>query len=249
MVPRSVASNCCVSGVKGDGVRAGGGKRARCANYAEQAVEQGNRNLAERCGFRGQQWHVNFNRHFDYCMDVRRLERQRQLRVRTRKLKQCDQQQQARRRVRCGHLARLAVQQSRTNINNRCGFSGRYWNTSLNRQIEMCQDELSARGRRSLYNLSKFEKREDRLRRCMMRGGGVRDNACDDFSKAAINHYARSVRYRCGLSSDVWNDNYDLQYDWCRSARPPERSQRLAVMNNQIKRCKKRRGWKKIFKF
>lgn len=245
-------ADCCVSGVKGDGAIArgrGDGKRGRCAEYAERAVSQGAENLRGRCGFRGEIWHQNYNRHFNYCMDVRGRVWRATEREREGQLGACERRMQARLNLRCDHLARLAVQQSRTNAENRCGFSGPYWNTSFRQQVRLCQDEGAAQGRKTRYNLARFEKREGRLRRCMLHGGGARDKACDDYADAAVNHYKRNLRYRCKLNSDVWNDNKELHYNWCQKSASGERSRRLAVMNNQIKRCKKRRGWKKIFKF
>ena len=252
LVPKSVATNCCVSGVKGDrriGAGGRGQKRAKCDDYAIGAIEQANLNLQQRCGFRGRAWHVNYDRHFNYCMDNRGRDRRALNTDRQAKLDRCEQQFTSRRNARCDHLARLAVQQSKSNIDNGCGFSAPYWNTSLNRHMRMCRDEGADRGSATRYSADRFEKREHRLRRCMLRGGGARDTACDNFAKAAISRFEQSVKYRCRYSDNIWNDNYDLQYNWCRRTNESERAKRLDAMRYQVKRCKKRRGWRKIFKF
>ena len=252
MVPKSISSACCVSGVKGDrrfGAGSSGRKRARCDEYALRAIDMSNGNLEKRCGFRGQNWHVNYDRHFNFCMDNRGRDWRAVEDRRKVKLEQCERQFGARRGARCDHLARLAVQQGKTNRENGCGFDAPYWNASRDRHLRMCRDDGADQGRQTLYSQDRFEKRERRLRRCMLRGGGARDKACDDFTKGAISRYQQSLKYRCRYSDSIWNDNYDLQYNWCRKVSVAERAKRLDLMRYQIKRCKKRRGWRKIFKF
>ena len=154
-----------------------------------------------------------------------------------------------RRRGRCGHLARLAIEQNRSNVENRCGFDGPYWHSSRRRHVDACRGERTGRGERRRYNINRFEKREERLRRCMAGGGGRRDQACETFTTTALSWYQHSLKYRCKYSDSVWNDNSDLQYNWCRRASKTERAKRLDTMRYQYKRCKKRRGWRGIFKF
>ena len=153
------------------------------------------------------------------------------------------------RRGGCGHIARMAVQQQRTNVQNNCGFDGPYWHGARRKHVDACRAERSGRGNRSRYSIARFEKREARLRRCMVGGGGRRDEACENYANAAITRYQQSLKYRCKLSNSVWNDNGDLHYNWCRRASVAERTQRLNTMRLQIKRCKKRRGFRGIFKF
>ena len=153
------------------------------------------------------------------------------------------------RRGRCGHLARLAIAQNQSNIGNKCGFDGPYWHNSRRRHVRDCRDDGAGRGERTRYNIARFEKREERLRRCMAGGGGRRDQACEVFTTAALARYNQSLKYRCKYSDSVWHGNSDLHYKWCRRVNVTQRAKRLDTMRYQIKRCKRRRGWRGIFKF
>lgn len=60
-----------------------------CAGYALTAVLQNIENITKNCGFTGERWHSDYNRHFEWCMRVSKDISQSETFARANALKQC----------------------------------------------------------------------------------------------------------------------------------------------------------------
>jgi len=86
-VPAAQTSQCCVSGVVQAPPRPG--RADACNSYARTAVRQNRANIRRGCGFGGPRWQSNFDNHFNWCMNVRRRQRERESRARDDQLAAC----------------------------------------------------------------------------------------------------------------------------------------------------------------
>lgn len=106
-----------------------------CGAYATAAIEQQNQNVALGCGFSGNAWHTDFQRHFGWCArpDVRMENLTTEDYARKDALAKCSARQAS-----CQAYAQQAVSAQQFNVQNNCGFSGGAWHTDYQRHYGWC---------------------------------------------------------------------------------------------------------------
>jgi len=162
VVGESVRNNCCVSGVKRQAAsRPGGSLQRFCSDYAKQATDAQNANLAGRCSYKGNRWHTNFTPHYQYCLRVSRAETDGETEIRKNMIDRCRSHAGGSKQKRCDHYARISVEQASTNREAGCGFSGPGWNGRLRRYMKRCQQQRRA------VSLDATLRRERQLRACL----------------------------------------------------------------------------------
>ncbi|KAG1707817.1 WSC domain-containing protein [Nymphon striatum] len=130
-----------------------------CKAYANNALAQQRLNQSKGCGFGGVHWHLNHNRHYNWCMKTTPTLRYQQTKIRQDLLTRCGQTG-GKAKV-CKNYANNAIAQQRVNINRRCGYSGGgRWHTNYNNHYNWCMKTKSA------SHASEMKFRKDALARC-----------------------------------------------------------------------------------
>ncbi len=232
-------NNCCVSGVKKiarhDHDHGHGRERRewRCVRYAEAAIEQYNQNLRQRCGLKGRHWHNNFNRHYNFCMDVRRARLRAVREERADELDEC-RVRMRRVRVRCNRYARAAVRDFEENKRLHCGFGeSRFWGNSKIwhgdevRHFQWCAKVKPARLER------RAEHRAEDLSECR-----IEARKCDDFANRAVRHQRLNKRWRCGYEGPRWNASRHYHHERCMQMSDWRRKRDLRIRRKRIQACR-----------
>lgn len=137
----SVRNNCCVSGIKKQRGAGRGSKQRFCSDYATTAVKAFEKNLSERCGFRGQRWNNDYSPHYQYCLRVARDKANAETAMRRTMIEQCRSHAVNSTNRRCNHYARIAVEQATTNRKASCGYGGRRrWSLHLRDHVRRCRN-------------------------------------------------------------------------------------------------------------
>ena len=243
-VPPPADNPCCVSGVKRVADSGPETQERRCAAFANRAIEQQEQNLAERCGYTGPLWHLNYGRHYRRCLSLGPAERRAERVERRDALKACIQYADRSRRLECDHYARLAVAQSRTNQDNACGLTGRRWSGRYQRHFDWCM------GAQRAVRWDEAARREAGLARCLAGFAGPRNQACADFARILVKQFRKNEKYRCGRSGPHWHGDEARHYLWCTQNSPAARERVMRRHRKAIKKCKSvGRALKFIFKF
>jgi hypothetical protein len=136
-----------------------------CERYAQTAVEQNRQNLERRCGFSGIRWQSNFRRHFEWCMAGSNARiAPRETEARERQLAQCGRGAGAgeRQEAFCRRYAQTAVEQNQQNLERKCGYTGRRWQSNFSNHFEWCMSGNNWR----LFAAKEQEARAAELNRC-----------------------------------------------------------------------------------
>ena len=230
-VPAARPNNCCVSGVKKVARKGPPGRKA-CIRYAQKAIDQQDTNLLRRCGFKGKEWHGNFQRHFRYCKNTKPRRREATLDDRTEALEQC-RTRVTRVKARCDRYAVAAVKDFRENRRLNCGFGdSRFWgNPGIWHRYRVRHFQWCAKVKPKAL-LRRSDLRADHLSQCR-----VASRACDDFSTRAVRHQRRNTRNRCGFKGPAWNSDKGFHHERCMAMADWRRTLDLQVRRAQLKSC------------
>lgn len=227
------SNECCISGVK----RVVESRRPRkaelCADYAEKAVEQQDRNLSQRCRYRGSRWSGNYRAHYRWCMDTSRRNRIRETEIRADLLRQCRRDRPVRNR-RCDRYAATAMDILQQARENDCRSSDSGWDDDVERIYEWCMDTRPARRK------AVMERAQAKLAACIRRGGGVRIERCENYAEEALAQIARARKNRCGFSGPLWRNSFRTQYQFCRKNNRRETRRAIKRRDASINRCIRR---------
>ncbi|MEE9589410.1 MAG: PAN domain-containing protein [Hyphomicrobiaceae bacterium] len=228
-VGQRMPNPCCVSGERRDQVT--GTRQAYCADYARQAIESQDENLVRRCGFKGDRWGSNYSAHYRWCLRVDRNAAAGEMQTRARMVQQCNQFAGDQRSARCDHYARVAVQQSKSAQEARCGYSGARWRASYDYHLDVC------RGQAHGVSLDVMKTRERDLSKCFDIGGR-RDDECQTYARQAVRQFRRNANDQCGFARNArWHDNERRHYRWCLDARPRQRRREAESRRDDLLKC------------
>jgi hypothetical protein len=158
-----IVNNCSCGG----GAFAPDDKRTFCDQYSRSGISQNEENLRRRCGYTGDRWHSDYNRHFSWCMGRDKEVSSSETRVRDEELKKCGQQGD--KRPFCQSYAQTAVSQNEENLRKKCGYAGGRWNSNYDAHFDWCMgiDKGAADSETNI--------RYEELKKC----GGGQNPACD----------------------------------------------------------------------
>ena len=114
----------------------GGGAPQACKAYANNALAQQRLNQARGCGFGGSDWHLNYNNHYNWCLNTTSGIRYKHTKKRQDLLTRCGKTG-GKAKV-CKNYSNNAIAQQRTNQSRGCGFSGPHWHLDYNKHYNWC---------------------------------------------------------------------------------------------------------------
>ena len=145
--------------------------------------------------------------------------------------------------MRCDHYARVSLEQQTTNTKNGCGFQNRNWHGNSQQHRTWC--EQASRADIDQITL----RREDRLRKCLRRGGGQIDPTCVQWADELVAFNERQIRLKCGYRKNRWHSDRERHYRACLAGRDNFNAV-VVDIKRWVKRCeRKRKKWKFILKF
>ena len=136
-------NECCVSGVVRKVRAEPRNRRERCANYAQAAINQQDKNLSRQCGYRGARWSGNYNRHYEWCLDSSRRARRNERQARRRALERCEDNRDRLDPV-CERYAGTAVQILQSAERNDCRERFDGWRNEFDRIYRWCENTSRA---------------------------------------------------------------------------------------------------------
>jgi len=136
----------------------GFGDPQSCAPYAKNAVTQQQLNQKRGCGFAGDGWHLNYNKHYNWCLNNSPGIRYKHTKSRQDSLTRCGKTG-GKTKV-CKNYANQAVAQQKTNLRLKCNISGPAWHQDYNQHYNWCMNAKS--GTPGTFAKS----RSDRLAQC-----------------------------------------------------------------------------------
>ena len=240
-------NSCCISDVKRDKPKDRRADEVLCSDFAVSALEDHNANLSNRCGYRGPLWQASFGDVFNRCLDISPDRRAEESQQRSEALEDCRKLASRSTKVECETIAKLAVQEAKTQVDNKCGLNTSNWHSDEARYLKSCTN-----ADRSLRWDFLF-RRETQLAACLARGGGLADRDCDAYATRSVTQFRRAQQMRCGggFSGLFWHANADDHYEWCRTASMAERERWVSRRQQQLDDCEaeRRKGFKFILKF
>lgn len=232
------------------------GSHANCVNYGRIAVQQQRRNLANRCGYAGLEWHLNEGAHYTWCRVASGGARRAGIANRRAALNRCIGRNpggnagrfppfgNAQLNRACRNYAQKAVNQNRANRLSRCGYVGRRWSASFNRHFQWC--------RTASRNSRNFETRTRArmLNRCRIgaaprplplppagNAGNAREAACSAYASNALAQFSRAKRLRCGFRGKRWHANYAQHKNWCKRVSVNARRSEQRARSRGLSQC------------
>ncbi len=226
-------NECCISGVKKVVRRRRPSKAEQCADYAEKAIEQQDKNLADRCRYRGNRWHGNYRIHYRWCMDSSSRRSARETEIRDEKLRECRDQRRVRNSV-CDRYAATAMDILEQAKENDCRTTNRDWDREYERVYEWCLDNGRRKRRRVL------EDAQAKLAACIRRGGGALIERCETYAENALAQVRRAKQNGCRPAGSTWSTEFRVHYRACRKLGSREMRRKDRLRANYINRCIRR---------
>ena len=168
------------------GGEANAGDPAKCVQYAQNAVSQGQQSVAKGCNFNGPRWQAGYQQHYDWCLAVPDESANFETQAREAELAKCTQggekmvplqpgtlqpaqpvpippgelqsTQQA-----CTAYAQAAVAQNAKNLAEKCGLSGPAWNSNVDYHYQWCVS-----GKNLAHTAAQTKARDNHLAQCGM---------------------------------------------------------------------------------
>lgn len=240
----SIPNACCVSGIKKNEFRnkfADGKESKRkahmtvvkaCDNWAADAVKANEENQANRCGYRGEAWHSNAERHFSRCMRLGPKQRAVESKGKQQALSACAEELGYSKKARCDHYSKVAVQQNESRRKADCvADRSDIWSGNYKTHYAYCADvsKKDAMERQSM--------REAQLQRCFALED-QKTGPCHDYAKVAIEQFRKNVAKGCDLHGPSWHNNYRRHLGWCRQASPKVRFEEIKQRKRTLKACR-----------
>ncbi len=232
-------NECCTSGVKRIVQSSRPSKAERCADYAEKALDQQDKNLAERCGFRGTRWQANYRHHYRWCMDSSRRSAERETQARDDELRSCTDDRRVRDRG-CERYASTAMDILQQARENNCGKSSRGWGEEYERVYEWCLD--NGRAKRA----DMLDRAQSKLASCIRRGGGPLIERCETYADTALEQIKKSRTNQCGNSGILWRNSFRAQYRFCRNNNRRELRRASERREASLDRCLRRSDERRV---
>ncbi len=234
------ANECCTSGVKRVVRRTRPNKAERCANYAETALDQQDKNLTQRCRLRGNRWQANYRNHYRWCMDSSRRASVRETQVRDDLLDKCRDNRNVRRDRKCDRYASTAMDVLEQANANNCRTSNREWDKEHERVYQWCLDNGASKRRDVL------ERAQSKLASCIRRGGGARSERCENYAEDALEQVDQARKNDCRARGATWARDFKTHYNACRNLNGRQMRAKTQLRKTYINRCIRRGSQPKI---
>ncbi len=234
------ANECCTSGVKRVVQRSRPNKAERCANYAESALDQQDKNLTQRCRLRGTRWQGNYRNHYRWCMDSSRRASVRETQARDDKLRDCRDNRRVRRDRQCDRYASTAMDVLEQAKANNCRTPNREWDKEHERVYQWCLDNGRSKRRDVL------ERAQAKLASCIRRGGGARSERCENYAEDALEQVDQAKKNSCRASGPTWARDFKTHYKACRTQSGRQIRAKTQLRKSYINRCIRRGSQPKV---
>ncbi len=225
------ANECCTSGVKRVVQRTRPNKAERCANYAEEALEQQDKTLSRRCNLRGNRWQSNYRKHYRWCMGGSRRAAERETVARNDQLQECRDNRRVRRDRQCDRYANTAMDVLEQADANNCRTPNREWDNEHERVYQWCLDN----GRTKRRNV--LEQAQTKLAACIRRGGGARSERCEIYADNALNQVDQAKQNGCRTRGVTWASDFKTHYKACRTLNGRQARAKTQLRASFINRC------------
>ena len=132
----------------------------------------------------------------------------------------------------CDDWASKAVELNRKNIENRCGYRGRAWDSNEQRHFRRCMQ------------LKKNERTAERrgqkqaIKVCVTELGYGKRARCDHYARVAVLQNDSRRRGNCGAGSDLgWNANYKVHFNRCLERRKKDTRAAQEAREGFLRQC------------
>ncbi len=221
-------SKCCVSGVKK--VSKKKTRREICADFASQAVDQQDENLARKCGYRGDNWSERYKKHFRGCLTLSPKQRNALRGGRKSALQRCEKNRRRTNRE-CQLFAQTAEDIADSAGRNNCQLTPTKWLGGFDAAYSWC------RRNKDDANEDVLSDARAALSSCLRRGGGPFVKRCDNYAQRAVKQYGKARSNECGFSGSRWHDGYRAHYQWCLKVDPWDIRNETQVRADTLERC------------
>lgn len=185
-----------------------GDRAEACSDYAQTTMGQIREARRLGCGFSGSRWQPSRTAHYEWCMSVRRSERDAETRAREASLDRCrDEDGGGEEDEGCVDFANRAVRQAQRNRVLRCGFEGQRWRPSFDTHYSWCQ-AAPQRAR-----LREDAKRESLINLCASRPDKAQQ--CRRYANLSIEQQRVNLSEGCEFSGSRWHTHYEDHFVWC----------------------------------
>jgi len=198
-----------------------------CDEYASRAHSQDNLNQRLKCGFRGNAWHPNERRHYNFCSRNGRRAAQKRTRNRQRKLETCKVS-------RCNEYASRSLSQNRYSQKLKCGFQSGAWHPNKNRHFRWCMDNgFEASERRTAQ-------RQQRLDNCKGsdRAADAGEQYCEEYASRSLSQNRLASKLNCGFVGSAWHSNEQRHRRWCEDNGNRAAEKRTERRQRRLEQCK-----------
>lgn len=208
-----------------------GDRAEACGDYSRQSMAQIREARRLGCGFTGARWQPSTTAHYEWCMTVRRADREAELRTRERSLDRCraDAGGGGEDDAGCVDFANRAVRQSQRNRALRCGFEGQRWRPDFDTHYSWCQS-APQRAR-----VREDARRDELLNLCAAKPDKAQE--CRRYGNLSIEQQRTNLSQGCGFSGPRWHTNYEDHFVWCMDASGGKRLAEIAARVGALLAC------------
>ena len=233
LVAPLISNKCCVSGAKKK--RKSRTRRQLCADFASEAVDHQDENLAKGCGYVGDPWSDDYKLQFRACMLMTPVQQRASFLGRKRALKRCDQVKK-KLNTQCRRFALDAVTLAAAVSRNNCSVNPQPWIYGYKQALDWCREN------RDKANEDAFKKVRKEFASCLKYGGGPYIKRCDDYARAAIKQYIKARSKECGLRGRLWSKDYKHHYQYCLKVEPWDLENSRQNRKVELQRCEDQAG-------
>ena len=201
--------------------------KAKCDQYANEAVAQQITNIKKGCGFESPAWHDDYDLHYQWCLSAKPESVDKANADRKEKLDQClfpkmkpppqgyippkiPKPEFKTKEQMCTEYAEASVIQENENKEQNCNFTGDDWSIDQDYHYNWCIENNDLN-----YNkkaVDKYSTRQEELKKCKDK------NFCKEYAKKAEEQNEKNKQDGCGFTDPVlWLSNFEYHYDWCLS--------------------------------
>lgn len=163
-----------------------------CNGYANEAVDQQQRNEINRCGYGGDPWSRDRHGHLRWCLSAGQSAIDGQVNLRRGELAKCEG---------CRTYADRAV--NAFNATRACGYAGDRWSPDREGHFRWCTGVASS------HSQSEEAAREAETAKCQ---------SCQNYAAAAVAAQERNEAQQCGFRGDAWSRDHNGHLRWCAGA-------------------------------
>ena len=195
-----------------NGARSGDLNRCNmCNGYANEAVDQQQRNEANRCGYRGDPWSRDRRGHLRWCLTAGQGAIDGQTNLRRAEVAKCEG---------CRTYADRAV--NAFNATRICGYAGDRWSPDREGHFRWCTGVASS------HSQSEEAAREAEAGKCQ---------SCQNYATEAVAAQERNEAQQCGFRGNAWSRDRDGHLRWCAGAQQRHIDAEAGARSTLLFRC------------